>query len=312
MKIYFNLIFTLLLSFTIQVVFGECDISFNNVKIEQSTSCSKHNGSISLTVGGSSGPYSYRWDNVTAGEYIKYSKTPSIDNISGGDYKLTVYSLFSNCRVSKIFLVHGIIQHTNKVLVEDCTTSAYPAEVVSVKAIKDGSGYSFDVGSKGGINSESLDVIFRKKPDSHLNENSIWEDIPKPDKIFYGFEYGATYEFAYENAFGSFWGNSFMSGHISKPFIYIHLPANAKTKSIIEENFTIAPLPADDYLNITPLTESKIQSIEILGLNGKLLNESVVGFDVTTSLDTSNLPSGLYLLRINSEKETFLKKIIKN
>lgn len=314
MKVYLNLVFTLLLSSAIQVVFGECDITFSDLVIEQSTSCpdSKnsfdYNGSINVTVSGNSGPFYYRWDNLSTSKFVKYSDKPSLENVSGGDYKLTVVSLFSNCKVSKMFLVHGIFHNadTDKA----CPTSAYPPEVTGVTVYGSGRQSLIDVGFSNGSDSGSLDAKFREKG-STTAEGRIWQDVPKPELTSntpYEIKYGTEYEFIVVSA--DFIGNSSKVGHISKPFSYTHVRTSTKTKQAIEDNFIIGPLPADDYLSITPLTNLKIQSIEILSLNGQVERSRIVEFDSTTSLDVSNLPNGIYLLKINSESETFVKKII--
>ena len=83
------------------------------------------------------------------------------------------------------------------------------------------------------------------------------------------------------------------------------------TVSIPEANtisdFIIGPIPARDILRIKNIKNIEIESIFITNLNGQILKQ----FDSSiTQLNISELASGIYILKILSEKGELSKKII--
>lgn len=84
---------------------------------------------------------------------------------------------------------------------------------------------------------------------------------------------------------------------------------NLLSSDFIKNNFSIYPNPTNSLLFID-FTEFSNISVQVLDLNGRIiLSKSATS---STTLDTSNLSSGLYLIKINSEKGTGTMKIIKN
>jgi len=69
----------------------------------------------------------------------------------------------------------------------------------------------------------------------------------------------------------------------------------------------IGPIPARDILRIKNIKNIEIESIFITNLNGQILKQ----FDSSiTQLNISELASGIYILKILSEKGELSKKII--
>lgn len=76
-----------------------------------------------------------------------------------------------------------------------------------------------------------------------------------------------------------------------------------------QANFTVFPNPVTDYLVIEN-SGMNIKSIEMIDINGKkVINKIVSGQDMT--IETADLTSGLYLLRISSDNKISTQLIIK-
>lgn len=70
----------------------------------------------------------------------------------------------------------------------------------------------------------------------------------------------------------------------------------------------VYPNPCYDYISIK--TDKNINSLEVINLSGeKILLEEIKG--TTKKIDLRNLPKGLYVLKIDSENNSFTRKIIK-
>ncbi|WP_035654421.1 T9SS type A sorting domain-containing protein, partial [Flavobacterium saliperosum] len=82
--------------------------------------------------------------------------------------------------------------------------------------------------------------------------------------------------------------------------------------SLATENFTnsngvsLYPNPVKDILNIDLVDNTRISSVKIYDLQGKLLLEKA-----SNDIDVSSLSVGVYLIKIKSEKGEFTKKFIK-
>ncbi|MCJ1807421.1 T9SS type A sorting domain-containing protein [Flavobacterium covae] len=71
-------------------------------------------------------------------------------------------------------------------------------------------------------------------------------------------------------------------------------------------NISIFPNPTSNILNINLNNDSSISSIQILNLEGKVVHE-----DINETINVSELPSGLYIIKIKTDKEEIIKKFIK-
>lgn len=84
---------------------------------------------------------------------------------------------------------------------------------------------------------------------------------------------------------------------------------NLSSSDFIKNNFNIYPNPTNSLLFIDFAEFSDI-SLQVLDLNGRIIISKSASN--STTLDTSDLSSGVYLLKIDSEKGTGTMKIIKN
>ncbi len=80
---------------------------------------------------------------------------------------------------------------------------------------------------------------------------------------------------------------------------------------ILENLVSISPNPTRDYLNFKFKTQVENLEIEILTITGKSIKK-IKAKDLTThKISVSNFQSGMYMLRINADKEISIEKIMK-
>ena len=87
----------------------------------------------------------------------------------------------------------------------------------------------------------------------------------------------------------------------------MQVQAFLQTPEVTVTNMKLYPNPAQNVLNIE--SEAAISSISISDLTGKTV---MAKQDPGTSIDISQLTSGMYLVRIDSDKGSTTKKLIKN
>ncbi len=73
-------------------------------------------------------------------------------------------------------------------------------------------------------------------------------------------------------------------------------------------NVSVYPNPANDVINIELDKDANIEVLDILGQIIKTINNN----NKETTIDIKNLPSGVYFVRITTDKEIITKKLIKN
>lgn len=85
------------------------------------------------------------------------------------------------------------------------------------------------------------------------------------------------------------------------------LTANLNNDNSIE--FSCSPNPAKEVLNVN--SAKTIDSVRLLDMTGKVVSNKNVNSKAAT-LDTSNLVSGIYILKTSIEGKVITKKIVKN
>lgn len=76
-----------------------------------------------------------------------------------------------------------------------------------------------------------------------------------------------------------------------------------------EEKISIYPNPFNDFINIELKNYIKIEYINISDITGKIIYTSNT---IDTKIDLSNLKNGVYFLKIKSNENLIIKKIVKN
>jgi hypothetical protein len=72
--------------------------------------------------------------------------------------------------------------------------------------------------------------------------------------------------------------------------------------------FKITPNPASDYLQVT--ADELIEEVNLYSIDGKLLLNRTIGNVESTTLDISHLPTGVYLLSVQTEEETNTERVV--
>ena len=81
----------------------------------------------------------------------------------------------------------------------------------------------------------------------------------------------------------------------------------------IDSNVEIYPNPVDDRLYIETLTQTQTQTltIEIYDVYGRLQDYKTTRLQGNVAIDVTDLKSGIYFVKINTEKGNIVKRIIK-
>ncbi|WP_294737593.1 T9SS type A sorting domain-containing protein [uncultured Flavobacterium sp.] len=85
--------------------------------------------------------------------------------------------------------------------------------------------------------------------------------------------------------------------------------ATANVKDFTKNKVAVYPNPVKDIVSIT--SNSMIKTVSIYDVQGRLLNTVTVN-DVTTQLNFSDKPEGIYLTKITTNNGTTIEKVIKN
>jgi len=94
-------------------------------------------------------------------------------------------------------------------------------------------------------------------------------------------------------------------------FLYDRIDCNIILENDKVENqiFSIYPNPSETSIKITNHQNYNIDQVVIMDLNGKFIVELVKNSD-TYTIPSIPIPSGMYLLLINSKQDTFVEKLV--
>ncbi|MBS4065711.1 MAG: T9SS type A sorting domain-containing protein [Chitinophagaceae bacterium] len=76
--------------------------------------------------------------------------------------------------------------------------------------------------------------------------------------------------------------------------------------------FDVYPNPFKSKLTIKSPNDQKMEKIEIVDLNGQILYQKENSGSVEFEIDSDNVPSGIYILRIKTNSTTYIKKLVCN
>ena len=88
--------------------------------------------------------------------------------------------------------------------------------------------------------------------------------------------------------------------------------APLSTKDFIGSKFSVSPNPANDFINISNSENIKVSNIKITDLNGRVVKQNNFDNVSNINLNVSDLSSGVYMMNINTNEGSTVKKIIKN
>jgi len=101
-------------------------------------------------------------------------------------------------------------------------------------------------------------------------------------------------------------GNGFSSGHLR---VFGDLPLSV-VDELNETEFVIYPNPVQDILGFSDV-EFQINEIKIYSIIGKLVKSISNEVNILSTIDVSDLVSGVYLIHFKSKDKTSIKKFIK-
>lgn len=105
-------------------------------------------------------------------------------------------------------------------------------------------------------------------------------------------------------------------GDVIRIYNYVRLVRDASATSIGEinpdaESFRVYPNPANNYLTIESDNDTELNSIGIFNMSGTEIINSNINPGKQYNLNIQSLSPGIYILKINSSKGIFIKKIVK-
>ena len=79
----------------------------------------------------------------------------------------------------------------------------------------------------------------------------------------------------------------------------------------LKDSFYLYPNPVNDKLYIETQTQTQTLTIEIYDIYGRLQDYKTIRLQDNVAIDVENLKSGIYFVKINTEKGNIVKRIIK-
>jgi PIN domain nuclease of toxin-antitoxin system len=76
--------------------------------------------------------------------------------------------------------------------------------------------------------------------------------------------------------------------------------------------FTVFPNPATDKITLQCSPDKVINKVELMDVQGKLMQVQSSGNSTEKQMDISMLPGGIYFIKITSGKDVVYKKVVKD
>ncbi|MEC4004675.1 choice-of-anchor J domain-containing protein [Flavobacterium sp. SUN052] len=85
----------------------------------------------------------------------------------------------------------------------------------------------------------------------------------------------------------------------------------ASTQSFFASNFSIQPNPVNDVFNITAKNGISLEKVQVMDINGRIVNETSISGSETAQINISDLTAGVYFVKVQSDLGVGTSKIIK-
>lgn len=93
-------------------------------------------------------------------------------------------------------------------------------------------------------------------------------------------------------------------------FDTLNITSVLSTNEVLANSFSMTPNPAKNFVTINSTNDNAINAIEVVDINGRtVLNAKPNAIE--SNIDLSTLSSGVYMVKINSEKGSVTKKLVK-
>lgn len=94
-------------------------------------------------------------------------------------------------------------------------------------------------------------------------------------------------------------------------FDTLNMTSTLSVDAFDESTISIAPNPATEFINVTNSSNNSILNIVLTDLNGRIVKNIKVENKNDNQINISDLSSGIYMMKIVSDKGTSTKKVIK-
>ena len=88
-------------------------------------------------------------------------------------------------------------------------------------------------------------------------------------------------------------------------------PSHVNTKNFLASKFNLFPNPATNVVNITNADNLYVESVTVYDVSGKEIKKQVFANESNIQLNVEDLASGAYMLHLQTNEGTAVKKIIK-
>jgi hypothetical protein len=171
----------------------------------------------------------------------------------------------------------------------------------------------------GVVSPETFEFTLKSATEVPLNVFLFSEDGEAMDAVipvtdgnytFDGLPYG-TYKLSYEYPNISTNGTQ-VTLSASSPKAYLIGQDLASVNSVNQENNVIVYKVSDDQIAIR-LSQGGIYNASIIGITGNMLSNSLIEFEANTPqiITLGQVPSGIYLIKLQNNTQTLVKKIMK-
>jgi hypothetical protein len=121
--------------------------------------------------------------------------------------------------------------------------------------------------------------------------------VPATGVYYLGFNYKSTSQTATNN------------GALLLDAVSVSIPLSRE--DFLSSNFEVYPSPASDIITVSNKNNVSVNSITIVDLNGRVLNQLRYTNQSKVQINISNLSAGIYMMNINTVNGIATKKIIK-
>ncbi|RAR74150.1 T9SS type A sorting domain-containing protein [Flavobacterium aciduliphilum] len=76
-------------------------------------------------------------------------------------------------------------------------------------------------------------------------------------------------------------------------------------------NFSVTPNPASDVITIATKNNIPVESVQVLDMNGRVIKEMNATFEDATTMNISEINSGVYFVKVKSQIVVGTTKVVK-
>ena len=116
--------------------------------------------------------------------------------------------------------------------------------------------------------------------------------------------------FQVSSATGNTVGDNVQFDNVSIKAVAVEDLLGVNTNSVVSNDFSVFPNPSKDLINVSN-NSIAIKSIEITDLNGRVVKTVAALDSLNVQVNISDLSTGVYMMKILSDKGTSTKKVIK-